>query len=107
MLTGMNEIRAELAGRIRQEMARLKWSQAELSRRSGVSTAQISDILACKRGCTIDKLAEIAAAFRLPAWSLLIDQEAADLIRSYFRSTQRGREVIQDVASAQALLAAS
>ena len=47
------------------------WNQSELSRRSGVSQRQISDLLRGQSDCTTGMAEQLAAAFGVPSCSAI------------------------------------
>jgi transcriptional regulator with XRE-family HTH domain len=65
-------VRHLVAQNVRHHLARLEWSEAELGRRSGVSQKQVNNIVRERYGCTIEALFEMARAFRVPPYSLII-----------------------------------
>lgn len=52
---------------LRKELEKRDWSQADLARRSGVSTAQIARILSGERGIGAASLQSIAKALKIPS----------------------------------------
>lgn len=86
-------------------------TQDGLKARSGISQAQISNILRKAQNPQLDTLAAIAGAFGLEPWQLLQPTEAlerpggeglAKLSDFYLRCDSEGRAVILAVARAQA-----
>jgi transcriptional regulator with XRE-family HTH domain len=56
------------------------WNQSELSRRSGVSQRHISDLLRGLSDCTTEVTSQLAAAFAVPSWLLMVDDITEELL---------------------------
>lgn len=52
---------------LQSELNQREWTQADLSRKSGVSTGQIARLMSGERGLGEDSVAAIAKALRMPA----------------------------------------
>lgn len=59
------------------------WSQAELARRAGVTPTAISDVLSGRRNVGNDLAVSIANALKVPADSVLLNEEVADIISTF------------------------
>jgi Predicted transcriptional regulators len=71
------KVRHQLAVTVRTMLRERDWSETELSRRSGVSQKHINNITREKLGCSVEGLHEIAKAFNVPAWQMLVWGRAA------------------------------
>ena len=56
----------QLANWIRDELQERGWDQAELARRSGITSAQVSRVLSEARGAGLDFYRGVARAFGIP-----------------------------------------
>ncbi len=65
-------VRHLVAQNVRHHLHAREWSEAELGRRSGVSQKQVNNITRERYGCSVEAIFEIARAFRMPAYQLLI-----------------------------------
>jgi transcriptional regulator with XRE-family HTH domain len=99
--------RAVLAVNLRALMDRRDWTQKALEKASGVSQRHISSLLNQKQDCTTEILAQLAEAFRLPGWLLLIPDLAVDLldsqelpllVRHYIGADPDGRAALSKLA---------
>lgn len=98
--------RETLARNLAALMAETGWNQVELSRRSGVSQRQISNILRQETGCSIEHADAIAKAFGLHGWHLIMPTLRRDietgaltrLVDRYASSSVEGRAAIDRVA---------
>ena len=98
--------RDTLANNLRALMNEFAWNQVELSKRSGVSQRQISNILRRETGCSIEHAEAIAKAFGLEGWHLIMPTlrrdlktgAVAKLISNYAEATDAGRAAIDRVA---------
>lgn len=68
-----------IAGAVRAERARRKWSQAELARRTGMSRSTIGDIEQGKRQVTANHLPLFCQALGVPLSVLMHGADPADL----------------------------
>jgi transcriptional regulator with XRE-family HTH domain len=80
MRTESPSAKAVLAANLAALMARDGLSQHALARRAGVDQKTISNVLNCVKALQLDKLEQIARAFRLAPWQLLIPELPIDLI---------------------------
>ncbi len=64
-----------LAGNIRRELGRMKFSQSELGRRCGLPPARINEILAGKFDPRLGTIERIAAGLEVPLSSLVTPLE--------------------------------
>lgn len=96
-----------LAANVKQLLAKSKWSENELGRRSRVDPKTINNIVNCRTAATIDSLDAIARAFKLKAWRLLMDEkltiddgngEVENLIENFQKTDETGRHSILSVA---------
>lgn len=98
--------RETLARNLAALMGEMHWNQVELSKRSGVSQRQISNILRRETGCSIEHADALARAFGLQGWHLIMptlrkDLEAGAislLIDRYAAASAEGRSAIDRVA---------
>jgi len=79
------------------------WNQSELSRRSGVSQRHISDLLRGQSDCTTGMADQLAQAFGVPSWLLMVSDITEELLTNtdlqilvdaYIRNP-RGRKLIR------------
>lgn len=85
-------------------------SAPEVYKKTGVSKAQVNNLLNETHAATLDTLEKLAKGFRVPPWALIhpagnglyTDSGAAELLDYYGLSTQNGRSVILNVAKGQA-----
>jgi transcriptional regulator with XRE-family HTH domain len=100
-----------LVANLRALIARTKISKEELAKRSGVSERMVAYILAKDRTPTIETTAQLAQAFGLHSWELLLPDLATNLeaagkldrlIKNYSASSDKGREYIDRVAEKEA-----
>jgi len=78
------------------------WNQSELGRRSGVSQRHISDLLRGHADCTTEVVEQLAAAFGIPGWQLMVSDVTEELLTGTdlkivvdtFVSNPRGRKLI-------------
>jgi transcriptional regulator with XRE-family HTH domain len=98
--------RETLARNLAMLMAEAGWNQVDLSRRSGVSQRQISNILRKDTGCSVEHADALARAFGLQGWHLIMptlhkDMQAGAvelLIDRYASASVEGRAAIDRVA---------
>ena len=98
--------RATLAANLAALMQQAGWNQVELSRRSGVSQRQISNILRQDTGCSVEHADALARAFGLQGWHLIMPTLRKDLaagavallIDRYASASAEGRTAIDRVA---------
>lgn len=90
---------------IRNLMDAMDWKPVDVARHCNTDARTITYILAGDRGCTIETADDIATAFGLPGWCLLIPGLQVDiskrlpaLVRSYQASRPEGRDYIDGVA---------
>jgi len=76
---------------------------------TGVSRAQVNNIKACRHSATIETLSKLSEGFGVLPWALLHpaaelldDPRLAALIDAFERTPESGRDVILQVAEAQA-----
>jgi transcriptional regulator with XRE-family HTH domain len=83
------------------------WSQRELSTKSGVSQRQVSNILTGATSCSIETAADLARAFGLTNWHLLMPGLSKDLltspslerlVRAYVEAPQSVRDYLDTIA---------
>lgn len=100
-------VRHLVAQNVRHYLLTNEWSESELARRSGVSQKQVNNITRERYGCTVEALFEIARAFHLPAYQLLIpgisetdvlNVELDRIIVSFLNGSARKREKISAAA---------
>lgn len=100
--------RHQLAVSVRTMLRNLEWSETELARRSGVSQKHINNITREKLGCSVEGLYEIAKAFNMPAWQMLIwgrsssdasAQKLEKLVVTYLNADNSLRQVFDRLAS--------
>jgi len=98
--------RETLARNLLALMDQAGWNQVELSRRSGVSQRQISNILRQQSGCSVEHADALARAFGLSGWHLIMPTLRKDvqagavalLIDRYAQASVEGRSAIDRVA---------
>ena len=98
--------RETLARNLAMLMAEAGWNQVELSRRSGISQRQISNILRKDTGCSVEHADALARAFGLQGWHLIMPTlhkelqagAVALLIDRYAQASAEGRSAIDRVA---------
>jgi transcriptional regulator with XRE-family HTH domain len=98
--------RQTLAENLAALMAQAGWNQVELSKRSGVSQRQISNILRQETGCSIEHADALARAFGLQGWHLIMPTLRRDLsggaleklIDRYAAASAEGRAAIDRIA---------
>jgi transcriptional regulator with XRE-family HTH domain len=98
--------RDTLARNLLALMREAGWNQVELSKRSGVSQRQISNILRQDTGCSVEHADALAKAFGLQGWHLIMptlrkDLEAGAislLVDRYASASSEGRAAIDRVA---------
>jgi transcriptional regulator with XRE-family HTH domain len=82
------------------------WNQSDLGRQSGVSQRHISDILRGHSDCTTDMAEQLAKAFGMHAWQLMVEDVTEEvltstdlkiLVDSYLRYPQ-GRKLLMGAA---------
>lgn len=69
-----------VAGAVRAERARRRWSQAELAERTGMARSTIGDIEQGKRQVTVNHLPLFCRALGVPLSVLIAGAETADLV---------------------------
>lgn len=69
-------------------------SQNDLAAASGVAQATISRIISCKSNMTLEILAALATAFRVPPGMILMDSEGAELLRHFYKLQDEARGVV-------------
>jgi transcriptional regulator with XRE-family HTH domain len=76
-------VRHMIAQNLRHLLHINEWSETELSRRSGVSQKQVNNIVRERYGCSVEAVFEMARAFKVPAYALLMPglQESGDDLR--------------------------
>lgn len=93
-------VRHLVAQNVRHLLHLNEWSESELARRTGISQKQVNNIVRERYGCTIEALFEIARAFRVPAFAMLVtgmsetdaDFDKLDqLVVSYLNADRRKR----------------
>lgn len=103
--------RESLSINLRHLMATREWNQVQLAKRSGVNQKTISNILNGRNTPTLDILDQIAAAFGLNVWHLILPDLPADLVNggtierlfeNFIASGEKGREYINHVAEREA-----
>jgi transcriptional regulator with XRE-family HTH domain len=67
-----------VAGNVRAERARRKWTQADLGERLGVSAAAVSDLETGRRRVLADDLPMLCAAFDISLAQLAYQADPAD-----------------------------
>ena len=98
--------RETLARNLRLLMSEAGWNQVELSKRSGVSQRQISNILSSNTGCSVEHADALARAFGLQGWHLIMPALRKELqagavvllIDRYAQASTEGRSAIDRVA---------
>lgn len=99
--------RATLSRNLKVLMERREWTQKALEKESGVSQRHISSLLNEQQDCTTEILAQLAAAFHLPGWLLLIpdlsvevldSQDVPLLVRRYSGAGPQGRDLLNILA---------
>jgi transcriptional regulator with XRE-family HTH domain len=107
--------RETLARNLRALMDEAKWNQVELSKRSGISQRQISNILRQETGCSIEHADAIAKAFGLQGWHLIMPTlrreietgALARLVDRYAQASVEGRAAIDRVAELESRYSAN
>lgn len=56
---------------VKAVLSRKKMSMRELARKLDMASGNLSKILSCKEGITLERAARIADALEVPLWSLL------------------------------------
>lgn len=87
-------------------------SAPDVWKRTGISKAQINNLLNGTHSATLGTLRKLADGFKVPAWALVHpdglrlckDKDAARVLDYYFSSTPTGRLVILQVAQGQAMI---
>lgn len=98
--------RESLARNLKALMDEAGWNQVELSKRSGVSQRQISNILRQETGCSIEHADALGKAFGLQGWHLIMPTLSRDLstgtlaklVDRYASASSEGRAAIDRVA---------
>lgn len=100
--------RAAIAANIKRLRARQKWTQDELATRAGVAQTLISYLeKPDSKSPTIETMEKVAAAFGIPAWTLMIDTDRLDpermrsldsVVHSYVNLPADGQASIHRVA---------
>lgn len=67
------------AKNVKSELARQKLSMRELSRRLEMDSGNLSRILSCEEGVTLDRASRIAEALQVELWTLLRNSEKMSL----------------------------
>jgi transcriptional regulator with XRE-family HTH domain len=105
------KMKVVLSNNIRVLMKEFPVSKAALSRKSGVSVRMIGYVLAKEKTATVDIVEQLAGAFGLAGWQLLIPNLTVELakngklgklIDNYARSSSDGRVYIERVAEKEA-----
>lgn len=88
------------------------WSQTELASKAGVGQTTVSSVERPEdKSPTLETLEQLAQAFGVPAWTLLIDSDDMDpagmraldgLVRSFAKLPQSGQDQVSRVADAEA-----
>lgn len=99
--------RQTLARTLRLLMEKSGLSEAEVSRRSGVSKKSVNNMLNARHAPNLDHVDAVASVFGLNLWHMILpnlpdeliaSKSIDDLIAHYSRADQRGRESIDRVA---------
>lgn len=103
--------RERIAANLRDLMALRQWSEYDLARESGVAQKTINNILNNRTACNIETGDQLAAAFNLQEWQLMMPN-LADTLRSsaglgklvehWQSASDQGRELINLVAEREA-----
>jgi len=109
MDTGTRKTVAFNVKRLRKQRG---WAQTELAVKSGVAQTTISSVERPEdKSPTLDTLQQLAEAFNVPAWTLLIDADDMDparmramdcLVRSFAKLPPDGQNQVERVADAEA-----
>lgn len=103
--------RAVLAANLRNLMDRRDWTQTALGDKSGVSQRHVSSLLNKEQDCTTEVLDDLAGAFGLPSWILLIpdlpielldSQSVHLLVRRYAGAGPEGQALLDRMAEREA-----
>lgn len=87
------------------------WSAKEVSKRSGVSPRMVSYMLTMERVASIEIAEDVARAFNLEGWHMIMPNLPADLEQSkalrklvddYIESSDDGKEMIARIAEREA-----
>jgi transcriptional regulator with XRE-family HTH domain len=117
------KVRRHVASTLRKLLAQHQWSESELSRRTekqfkekgashhtvinGVSQKHINNITNERTGCSVETLYELAKAFSMPSWQLLIPgrtessvspQRLSKIVLAYLNADEAMRSVMDRLA---------
>jgi transcriptional regulator with XRE-family HTH domain len=84
-VSGPLDLRRLVAGNVRAEIAKKRISVVALAGFAEVSTAQLYDVLRCRKGPSLDFVAKLAAALEVEPWQLLRPQTARGKARTDLR----------------------
>lgn len=103
--------RKTVATNVKRLRALRGWAQTELAAKSGVAQTTISSVERPEdKSPTLDTLSQLADAFDVPPWTLLVDSDDLDparmramdgLVRSFAKLPPDGQDQVSRVADAE------
>jgi transcriptional regulator with XRE-family HTH domain len=104
--------RKTVATNVRRLRKQRGWAQTDLANKSGVAQTTISSVERPEdKSPTLDTLSQLAEAFGIPPWTLLVDVDDLDpahmraldsLVRSFAKLPPAGQDQVSRVADAEA-----
>jgi transcriptional regulator with XRE-family HTH domain len=104
--------RKTVASNVKRLRLLRKWTQTDLAVKSGIAQTTISSVeRAEEKSPTLDTLSQLAGAFDIPPWTLLVDADNLEparmramdgLVRSFARLPPDGQDQVSRVADAEA-----
>jgi transcriptional regulator with XRE-family HTH domain len=105
------DTRTIVAANVKRLRELRRWAQADLAAKSGLAQTTISSIeRPAEKSPTLETLSQIADAFAIPPWTLLIDTDDLDparmramdaLVKSFTKLPPDGQAQISRVAEAE------
>lgn len=111
MKTNRPKTTQTLIDNVRSLMRAFPMTKPELAKRSGISERMIAYILAGERTPTVEVANDLAKAFGLNGWQLLVPGLSMELakvgklevlVKNYMNSSESGRDYIDSVAEREA-----
>ena len=103
--------RKTVATNVKRLRALRGWTQTDLGTKSGIAQTTISSVERPEdKSPTLDTLSQLAAAFDVPPWTLLVDLDGLDagrlramdgLVRSFAKLPPDGQDQVSRVAEAE------
>lgn len=106
-----DKTRSILARNLRYLMDEADFSEHRLAKKAGMGQKTINNILRQRSSLTTDKLTDLARAFQMDSWMLLLPDlpilrkelnGLRDLMGLYARSAPEGRQLIRQIAAREA-----